>query len=682
MMATVRTLIVLAVLCGQALSATAGDAESLVRVTADSIIMDRSSSTLDASGDVTIDWQGYSLFADRVEYVEQGNSATARGRVRLLRGNDLMTADSLKIGLDTGDGVATNSTLRTVEGNLRVKGAVVEKIGDDRYRMENGSFTTCDADPPSWEFGASHLDLTLEGFASGRNVVFSVADIPVFYTPYILFPVKRERQTGFLFPRLGNSTKKGFFADIPFYWAISPSAEATFDLDLQSKRGVGAGIDAAWLRRRGSHGKVTAYAIYDTELSRPRAEIAALVKEVVTRDVDLNTDLHLATDRDFYRDLSEESGDYNRQALDSSLSLTKSWASWYLAGETRILNNLDGSENERTLQRLPEITVAGVGQRLGTLPLYAGFHGRFTNFFRREGEKGQRFTAQPSVAYYADLPEGLSLSGWGGYRQRLYLATGGSGGSTTESGLALAGASASARFSRLFDVAGQELKRVRHMVKPALEYSFIEERDQDRLPFFDYDDRVVGHNLLTWSLANSVTGRFETPDGVIYRELLDLRLSQGYQLSGDRRDLLDPADEKRRFTGIRLEAFARPFKVLAIETDSRFSTYRGEVTSSAVGATLNDGQGNEAGISYRHIAGALDYLEGKLAMNLVKPFVFQYNGRYSYDRPGFLENYYTVEYRHQCWSVAFSYRDRPDNREFLVSFSLAGIGGIGKVKAF
>jgi len=657
-------------------------AETPVKISADSIIQDRSGATINASGDVAIRWQDYTLFADRVQYAEKDMLATASGGVKLIRLDDILTSDTLRISLDKRQGVATNSTLKTVEGNMRIKGALVEKLGDDRYRLEKGSFTTCDADPPSWKFSATDLDVTLEGFATGRNVVFSVADFPVFYTPYILFPVKRERQTGFLFPRIGSSTIKGFFADIPFYWVISPSAEATFDLDIQTKRGVGTGVESSWIGSGGSHGDFGAYSIYDTELSRERAKAGARIKIAAESDVDFNTDLQLATDRSFNRDFSEASGVYNQQAFDSSVSISKRWHAWYAAGEARILNDLDGSDNQRTLQRLPELTIAGVGQRIGTLPLYTGFAGRYTNFYRREGVIGQRFVLDPTLTYHLSLPDGLSLSGWGGYQQRLYIASGGNGEGEKGVGHLLAGARASAGFSKVFAASIGTLTKAQHLFTPAFEYSFVEDRPQNNLPFFDYDDRVLGQNIVSLSLSNSFTGRFDSAAGTEYRELLNVRISQGYQLSGSRRDLLNPADENRRFTDIRLETVAHPFKWFSVETDSRFSPYHPDTTSSSVSGKINDGSGNEAGIGYRRISGALNYLEGNLSLNLVKPFVFQYTGRYSFERDDFLEKYFMLEYRHQCWSVAFSYRDRPDNREFLVNFNLAGIGGLGKVKAF
>ncbi len=676
-----RTLLPAFLLCLSVCTAAPAE-EGQLRVTADSITREQTGDILRAVGDVRMDWQGYSLLADKVEYAGTDQTAQASGLVRLLQGDDELTGDNLKLRLDTRQGEMTNGRLRTREGNLRVKGSLLEKRGDDEYRMERGSFTTCDADPPAWKFTASDLDVVLEGFATGRNVVFSVGEIPVFYTPYILFPVKRERQTGFLFPRLGSSTKKGFFFDLPYYWAISPSAEATIDLDIQSRRGMGLGVDASWLGRQGSHGAFNAYSIYDTNLGRDRSQIGATVKEAVTGTTDFNADILLSTDRSFFRDFAEASGDYNRQALDSSVSLANRWDSWYLAGEARILNDLDSLENQKTLQRLPEITLTGTGQRLAALPLYAGFGGRLTNFYRREGVRGQRLVVQPTLAYYADLPDGLALGGWGGYQQRLYNASDGAGDGGKGTGLALAGAAASSSFTRIYEPGGREMVRLRHLLEPAIVYSFVQDKNQGNLPFFDYDDRVIGQSLLNWSLTSVLTGRFAPAGTLEYRDLLMVRLSQGYQISGGRRDLLNGADAGRPLTDIRLEARAEPLRSLSIETDSRFSPYHAEVTNSTLSATLHDLQGNETGIAYSRISGSLDYLEGKLSLNLVKPVVLQYTGRYSFDRRDFLEEFYAIEYRHQCWSVNLSYRDRRDNKEFLVNFSLAGIGGLGKVKLF
>lgn len=661
-----------------AAEASAADGEGEVRIKSDTLQHDMQNDIVHATGNVNVEWKGSLLTADDVEYSRSTDSATATGKVTLREGGDRLTAEQMTINLLTRRGVVLNGKLMTEEGNLRVKGERMEKLGQDEYRLSRGSFTTCDAEPPSWEFTASDLDVTLEGYAVGRNVVFSVADVPVFYTPYIIFPAKTERQSGFLFPRFGNSSNNGFLIDIPYYWAVSPSAEATLDLDIRTGRGYGAGANISYLRPGGSFGAVKGYVVYDKKMERVRTTLGARAKEILGETVDFNADLSMASDRSFHRDYGEVSGEYNRQALDSSVSLTKRWESWYLAGEARMIDDLDSMLSKQTLQRLPEVSFTGTGTRLGTLPLYAGLKSRATNFVRRDGVEGQRLIAQPTVSWNADLPEGLTLGGWGGYQQRLYHAYGGTGDGNAGLGLAVAGAEGSATFTRLYDTGGAGLTRIRHMVTPGIGYSFVQDKGQERVPFFDYDDRVPGQNLLNWSLTNVLTGRYDS-GGPEYRELLTMRLSQGYQLSGGRRDLLNGADSGDRFTDLRIEAVANPLKLLALDFDSRLSTSRGEVTTTSLGARVNDEHGNSAGMGYRRIAGRMDYLQGTLALALLKPFYLNLTERYSFDRKDFLEQYYAIEYRHQCWSTSFSYRDRPGNNEFMLNFSLAGIGNIGKV---
>jgi len=290
----------------------------------------------------------------------------------------------------------------------------------------------------------------------------------------------------------------------------------------------------------------------------------------------------------------------------------------------------------------------------------------------------------PFMTAYLNLPKGMELAAWGGYRQRLYHAFGEDDGSGNHGvGLADAGTAVSTALSRVYETRWGALNRVRHTLTPEVGYNFVQEKSQETLPFFDFDDRVLGQSMTTWAVSSYLTGKFLEGDSPpSYRDLLYLRLSQGYQLSGARRDLLTMVDEGRRFTDIRLEANLTPLKELSLFTDSRYNPYRSRLSTVVAGFDLNDERGDSAGLAYRFSREQVEYLEGKVGVSLVKPFVFNYTGRYSFDKGNFLESYYALEYRHQCWSVAFTYRDRSDDRAFMVNVTLAGIGSIGKIKAF
>ncbi len=70
--------------------------------------------------------------------------------------------------------------------------------------------------------------------------------------PYLIFPAKTTRQTGFLFPRFAYSRdKNGLDVEIPFYWAVSDSADATFFQRYMEKRGFKEGVEFRYSHQSG-----------------------------------------------------------------------------------------------------------------------------------------------------------------------------------------------------------------------------------------------------------------------------------------------------------------------------------------------------------------------------------------------------------------------------------------------
>jgi LPS-assembly protein len=661
-----------------------------VTVWADALSYDKGSDTYRATGNVMIVWNEAVLIADNVTLSDAGNEAVAEGRVRLVKGSEVLHGDRIMAHLLTDTWEVTNGNFLSRTSNFHIKGQKMEKVGEDKYRLERGSFTTCDGENPSWKFTSSNMDVTLEDFATGKNDVFYIKDIPLLYTPYLLFPVNRERQTGLLIPSIGNSTKKGFNIDIPFYWAISPSQELTADLDLMTRRGAGIGLEYNYRRPNDSLGKLQGFYIYDTSEDENRANLITQQQEWLSPSLVFKSDVNLVSDRNFYLDFAEASDEYNRQILDSSVSLTKNWQNYSLAGEFRYMDNLMAPSNRLTLQKFPKIDFTAIRQKVPGIPLYLGLDSSYVNFYHEDGIRGQRLDFHPFVTVYLPMPAGLEFSAWGGYQQRLYNAYSAGAGEPGNGyhgiGLADAGATVTTSFARIYDTDWGALKRIRHTVVPEVGYNYVQSKGQGTLPFFDFNDRVFGQSMTTWSITNYLTGKFRQGDAPpVYRDLLYLRLSQGYQISGSRRDLLTLVpDVEQRLTDIRIEANFTPLNELSLFTDTRYNTYETRFPTVMAGLDLNYGKGNSTSFSYHFSRDKVEYLKGKLEVTLLKPFVFKYTGRYSIDKGGFLELSPAVEYKQQCWSVELSYHDRPvlGDKAFMINFTMAGIGPLGKLKAF
>ena len=69
-------------------------------------------------------------------------------------------------------------------------------------------------------------------------MVLRLKNVPVFYFPYVRFPISEDRLSGLLYPTIGNSDKLGAQFQIPYYWNIAPNYDATFTPWYMAKRGT------------------------------------------------------------------------------------------------------------------------------------------------------------------------------------------------------------------------------------------------------------------------------------------------------------------------------------------------------------------------------------------------------------------------------------------------------------
>jgi LPS-assembly protein len=217
----------------------------------------------DAGGEVTVD-------AEHIEFDQKTDVITARGAVKITRGDMVLTADTVRLnrttqvanaegnvvlndpeGTLTADVLALNLVEETGEmdhgtvflnaNRYQIMGDRFEKGVGQTYAIENGSFTTCLCrrdESPSWSVRGKQVTVDLQGYGRVKSGTFAVKDVPILYVPYGIFPLQRQRQSGFLFPRFGFSNRRGFQIEQPFFLNINKSHDMTVSLDLETEARV------------------------------------------------------------------------------------------------------------------------------------------------------------------------------------------------------------------------------------------------------------------------------------------------------------------------------------------------------------------------------------------------------------------------------------------------------------
>lgn len=661
-----------------------GAADSLpaetVHLQADAMSYDRSSGAYRADGDVLLRRGNLTLQSESLVWDSLSGHVSAEGNVHLEEPQGTLDGERLRMNIDSGVGVVEEARVFLRKDNFYLTGDFVEKTGEQSYRIRRGTFTTCDGETPSWKFGASDLKVTLGGFARGKHVVFYLHDLPVLYLPYIVYPVQTERSSGFLMPGVGYSDKKGLQISLAYYQVIARNQDATFYLDYLARMGLGKGLEYRYIFGRENEGQMQGYHISSYDESDDRYALEWNHYGFLPGRVRLAADVEYVSSRDYFEDFGDIAGEYNKDQTKSTVYLSRNWGKTNATAQLQYIQVID-RDDDRVLQRLPEIRVDVIRQRVGSTPFYVQLDSSSNYFWRKEGLKGERLDLRPVVAA-AFRPWGVfDFSPELAYRQRFYWTSD----SEEQEGLPEVAARLSTRLSRVFSAEWGAWRKIRHSLEPEILYRYVPDEDQSHLPYFDRDDRLWEKNHLVFGLTNRWTARREkTTDREDYLEFLYLRLSQAYDIEEARRDL-EPEDSSRHpFSPLRGELILRPSRYATLDLDASYdfdSDQRDLVRFNARG-TIKDQRENALSIEYRQAkedAGSaeLEYLGGTLATGLLAPVHLRYEHRRDLLEGQTLENMVDAEYRSQCWSLFLTYRDRLDESEIMLSFSMSGLGRFG-----
>ena len=221
------------------------------------------------------------IYADDVKANTGTNRAIATGNVVFAQGDNRISAEHAEFDTETRLGTFYNasgfSTVKPPKPQPSRGGAAppppvvgqetvvmffgekIEKIGPKKYRITNGGFSTCMQPTPRWDLHAGTVVLNVDHYTVLTNAVLRVKGVPMFYTPILYYPTKREgRATGFLMPTYGSSSLRGQSIHNGFFWAINRSQDATILHDWFSKTGQGVGSEYRYNLGTGD-GNIRAY---------------------------------------------------------------------------------------------------------------------------------------------------------------------------------------------------------------------------------------------------------------------------------------------------------------------------------------------------------------------------------------------------------------------------------------
>jgi LPS-assembly protein len=667
-------------------------------------------------GDVQIVYQDIEIRCDEADWDRATGEVVARGNVILDRGPSRFTADRAEFNIETKTGTFFNATA-FIDPMYSFTGREIEKLDETHYRIDKATFTTCSTDgKPPWSFSVHKAKVEQEGLGYFTSSAMRIRGVPVFYMPYMVWPVKQERAAGLLFPRFGYSNTRGFNFGLPLYIPIGRSYDTTIFGDYYTDGFFGLGNNWRWAPVRGAQGEINLYGVWDRENEQFEWKVFGKHAQEDFLGFRLLAQAENMSDIDFWQDFDRSFDANTRRDLYSFVFLTRSFGPYALnlradyrqtfLTRTVVSGNppvVVTDTQTVVLSQLPEIEVRSGSTAIAGSPVYLNLIGSLNYFDVDRGDdlvgNYGRADLFPQFSYTLPGPPWLSVTPRLGGRLTYYTSryevdefTKRPTGFLDEpieriyatGAVDVVGPS----LSRVFEGGLGGYSKIKHLIEPRIEYRYLTTTtDTTLIPIFDeVDSTPRDANLVNFVFANRVLGRMR--EGVGTRELASLELIQSYSFDaplnlgdGTTTSQLGPLSMALRLTptqgtgfdarlsydllfkNLRSTSLAaslmRPLGMLNLTWYESYSARTGERFSSQIRSLL----------AFRKVGFPLD---GSIQI------------AYDIANDSLGDQRYQINYQGSCWNISAQYRDTRigafPTREFLVVIGLKGVGALPEIK--
>jgi LPS-assembly protein len=628
--------------------------------------------------------------ADRLRYHKPTDTVEAGGQVGFETvSRDRFEVESLRLNLGDHTGEATAARYRLGPDRARGDARRIDFLGEDRTRLTDVRYTTCREGQDSWFLRVRQLELnadTRQGVARGVKVEFF--DVPIFYFPYLHFPLGDQRMSGFLAPEIGRNDKLGTVVALPYYFNIAPHLDDTFTPRLLTDRGLMLQNEFRYLTRQ-SEGRLSVEWLgNDRIIHDDRAAGYYLHQHRLSPAWSALVDLRAVSDKDYLADFGDRLQITSQTHLPQTGELNYRGPRWAFTARASSFQTVDKTilPADRPYSRLPQFT-------LGLLP--PGGDGwrphldaEWVRFERDTGVTGARATLRPALSLPVNRAWGHFTPKLGAHYigYRLDTAPDDSpavvrGFGSLDGGLV---------FERGTSFGGRPYQQT---LEPRVYYLYVPSKSQNGLPVFDttpadfsFDglfrenrfsggDRIGDANQLTLAITSRT---IDDGDG---QERL--RLSLGQIVYFDERQVNLPAGTDTR-TGSDLAAEVSAWLIgnWHLRAGSQWDPDNNRAQKSSFFLQYQPDRRRILNLGYRFVRDQVGQTDLSIEWPVVSRWTARARSVYSFHDERNVDSTVGLEYHACCWAFrAFAYRRHESTRGqvngIMLQLELTGLSKLG-----
>ncbi len=244
----------------------------------------------------------------------------------------------------------------------------ITRHSENKHTLFKSTWTTCPPHLSHWHLSSKELTLNQEtGRGESLHTILWLGNrVPVFYFPYLNFPIDDRRQSGFLIPQFGYNSQVGHDITTPYYFNLAPNYDLTIAPRYMSQHGFMLSPEFRYLTPQ-SHGTLQTQVLATNRHTqrkhhKTRRSIDALHHTRLSPHWSLDLDYHHASDDNFMQDFATSQNIYANHYLKQALKLSFNYPHWTGFARLHALQPLS-PDNFVTTQPyyrlLPHITATG-----------------------------------------------------------------------------------------------------------------------------------------------------------------------------------------------------------------------------------------------------------------------------------------------------------------------------------
>lgn len=373
---------------------TRGFGDEPIELTADALDYDAAQQIYVASGNVVLRQGARTVRADWIEFNRNSGVGVANGNVELREGDEVVRAEFVQFDIDERLGTVRNGSIDSPAGQFKASGEEIRKTGPRSYTFQRAVFTTCrcpkEGSRVPWQIRAREADLDIGGYGVVRDATVDVLGVPALWVPWLIVPLRTERQSGLLLPEVSAGTRRGFEVGVPFFWAARENVNVTLTPYYSVRRGFKQDVLTEYVFGKESSGDLFAAFAYDQEIDpneekfpfgkpepfdRERWSVIGSQEYALPADAWFHSDFRFVSDNDYPIDYKELRSRRADRWLQSWALLDRNFGDGgrlVAEGSARYANDMqnpdDVDRDGVVLDRLPELALAGMPGPLAQIP--------------------------------------------------------------------------------------------------------------------------------------------------------------------------------------------------------------------------------------------------------------------------------------------------------------------------